>query len=151
MKKKLFLLTAFLAVCAGVLLVVYFCISPEPRCWLDAEEPEITDSGLVKLTCHIVLSPGTSIYEAENGIENTAPVYSNSRILNHRITRMYTFTLDPEREPGLDLAVRKDQALKVVPGKTYEITSTQPLLMYSYKTSTGHVYEERIGVSSTNQ
>jgi hypothetical protein len=155
MKKKAFLIIGSIVIVAGAALVgAYLLYKPGPICWLQVEELDIDDDAMGTLISSMTLSPRCTLYTSKSIGEDGYKVitYSNKKLLplRHQIKTKFAFALDPELEidGGVDLAVRKDQAIKVVRGKTYEITPDKPLVLYSFTTSNGNVYEARFEVSS---
>src|SRR6266487_3819519 len=155
MKKKVFLLIGSVLIVAGAGLVgAYLSYNPGPICWLQVEELDINDDAMGTLISSMTLSPRCTIYTSKSidGEGYKAITYSNNKLLplRHQIKTKFQFRLDPELEidGGADLAIRKEQAMKVVRGKTYEITPDKPLVLYSFTTSNGNVYEARFEVSS---
>jgi hypothetical protein len=155
MRKRLFFIISFLVIVAATLTLVgtLAWLNGGPSCSLRIDRLDIDGTGQGILVSNITLGSRCALYGSRKidgvGYKVLSAYNDKSIPWSHRFISEFEFTLDPESDiaKGMDLATRKNQAIRLVEGETYEITPDKPLVLYSFKTSSGHLYEARLEVS----
>ena len=147
------LLLLLIAIGFVVFIGGYLLLYGDPYSRVRVESIQIDENGWVTLVTKSQHSSGSKVITiiSVDGADEIVGSASGSSFPPWPVPggATFHFSLDPEGESNLDLSDRSTEAIKVIIGQTYTVTPDKPLILYAFNTTSGHVYEGRVEVSST--